>query len=126
MLKEKLISTNSFKNKTNSISQSRKNNTKQTNQIKAASQHLTKNLEAKSIMRTSVETYNLTANFNKYNALSAACLRTFSSITFPASQLLLRKKIETNTKKINHNWHSHYRHFIQQTLVSASAFQFNI
>ena len=63
------------------------------------SKRLLKDLEAKGIVRTSVETLNLSVHAMDPDCLSAECVRTFPSVTFPASQLLKREEIETLTVK---------------------------
>ena len=59
------------------------------------SRRLVKDLEAKGIIRTSVETLNLATHAADADALSAECMRTFATVTFPASLLLKREEIET-------------------------------
>jgi len=59
------------------------------------SRRLVKDLEAKGIIRTSVESANLQLQGHKQDTLMAECIRTFAGVTFPASQLLKREEIET-------------------------------
>ena len=59
------------------------------------SRRLVKDLEAKGIIRTAVETLNLSAHAADKDALSAECMRTFPSVTFPANLLLKREEVET-------------------------------
>ena len=59
------------------------------------SRRLVKDLEAKGIIRTAVETLNLATHAADADALSAECMRTFATVTFPASLLLKREEIET-------------------------------
>ncbi len=47
------------------------------------------------IIRTTVESLNLSLNANKTDVLSAECIRTFPTVTFPASALLRREEVET-------------------------------
>ena len=54
-----------------------------------------KDLEAKGIVRTAVETVNLALHANHKDVLMAECIRTFPTVTFPASLLLKREEIET-------------------------------
>ena len=59
------------------------------------SQRLVRDLEAKGILRTVVETTNLAIHVNKMDILAAECIRTFPTVTFPANLLLKREEIET-------------------------------
>jgi hypothetical protein len=52
-------------------------------------------LEAKGILRTIVETTNLAIHLNDKDILETECVRTFPSVTFPATLLLKREEIET-------------------------------
>ena len=63
------------------------------------SQRLVRDLEAKGILRTIVETTNLAIHLNDNDILEAECVRTFPTVTFPATLLLKREEIETG--KIN-------------------------
>ena len=54
-----------------------------------------KDLEAKSMVRTAVETLNLSLFGAHPDVLKAECIRTFPTVTFPASQLLRREEVET-------------------------------
>ena len=63
------------------------------------SKRLLKDLEAKGILRTSVESLNLLVHVADSDCLSAECVRTFATVTFPASQLLKREEVETLTVK---------------------------
>ena len=59
------------------------------------SRRLVKDLEAKGIIRTAVEALNLSAHAAQKDVLSAECMRTFPSVTFPANLLLKREEVET-------------------------------
>ena len=59
------------------------------------SQRLVRDLEAKGILRTVVETTNLAIHYNKNDVLASECIRTFPTVTFPANLLLKREEIET-------------------------------
>ena len=63
------------------------------------SQRLVRDLEAKGILRTSVETTNLSIHLNEMDILEAECIRTFPTVTFPANLLLKREEIETGKVK---------------------------
>ena len=62
------------------------------------SKRLLKDLEAKGIVRTAVETTNLALHANHYDKSRAECFRTFPTVTFPVTQLLCREEIENNRK----------------------------
>ena len=59
------------------------------------SRNLVKNLEAKGIARTALESTNLQLFADHPDPLMAECIRTFPSVTFPASLLLKREERET-------------------------------
>ena len=59
------------------------------------SRRLLKDLESKGIIRTSVESLNLSIHANQKDVLSAECVRTFATVIFPASLLLKREEVET-------------------------------
>ena len=59
------------------------------------SKRLLKDLEAKSTVRTAVETLNLSLAAAHPDILRAECLRTFPTVTFPAAALLRREEVET-------------------------------
>ena len=61
------------------------------------SRRLVKDLEAKGIIRTAVESLNLSAHAANPDYLGAECMRTFATVTFPASLLL---KLEVETLKV--------------------------
>ena len=63
------------------------------------SKRLLKDLEAKSVVRTAVEGLNLSLHGDRPDFLSAECIRTFPSVTFPAAQLLRREEVETHKVK---------------------------
>lgn len=63
--------------------------------FKAYSKRLLKDLEAKGVIRTAVESVNLSLCTNHSDILKAECLRTCPTVTFPASLLLKREEIET-------------------------------
>ena len=52
-------------------------------------------LEAKGIVRTAVESTLLSLHADHPDVLMAECIRAFPSITFPASSLLKREEVET-------------------------------
>ena len=59
------------------------------------SRRLLKDLESKGIIRTSVESLNLSLHADHTDVLSAECVRTFPTVTFPATLLLRREEVET-------------------------------
>ena len=59
------------------------------------SKRLLKDLEAKSTIRTAVESLNLSCCAAAQDVLKAECIRTFATVTFPAAELLRREEIET-------------------------------
>ena len=59
------------------------------------SKRLLKDLEAKSIVRTAVESLNLSVAADHHDVLKAECFRTFTTVTFPAAALLRREEVET-------------------------------
>ena len=59
------------------------------------SRRLVKDLESKGIIRTAVESLNLSTYASHPDVLGAECMRTFATVTFPASLLLKREEIET-------------------------------
>ena len=62
------------------------------------SKRLLKDLEAKGIVRTAVETTNLALHANHPDNTRAESFRTFPYISFPVTQLLSREEIENNRK----------------------------
>ena len=56
---------------------------------------LVRDLEGKGIVRTAVETTNLAVHSAEHDILSAECIRTFPSVSFPATLLLRREEVET-------------------------------
>ena len=60
------------------------------------SRRLVRDLEAKGIVRTAVESVNLSLHADDPDVLKAECIRTFPAVTFPASQLLKREEVETD------------------------------
>ena len=54
-----------------------------------------RDFESKGIIRTTVESLNLSLNANKTDVLNAECIRTFPTATFPANALLRREEVET-------------------------------
>ena len=60
---------------------------------------LLKDLEAKSMVRTAVETLNLSLFGAQPDVLKAECIRTFPTVAFPASELLRREEVETQKTK---------------------------
>ena len=63
------------------------------------SKRLLKDLEAKSLVRTAVESLNLSVSGTRTDVLRAECIRTFPTITFPAAELLRREEVETHKAK---------------------------
>ena len=63
------------------------------------SRRLVRDLEAKGIIRTAVEALNLSTHAAQKDVLSAECMRTFPSVTFPANLLLKREEVETGKVK---------------------------
>ena len=59
------------------------------------SKRLVKDLEAKGIIRTAVESINLSLHADHKDVTRAECIRTMPTVTFPASLLLKREEIET-------------------------------
>ena len=59
------------------------------------SKRLVKDLEAKGITRTVVESVNLSLHADHENATRAECIRAMPTVTFPAPLLLQREEIET-------------------------------
>ena len=56
-----------------------------------------KDLELKGIIRTAVEGMNLSLHWNgESHILAAECIRTFPTVTYPATLLLKREETETN------------------------------
>ena len=51
----------------------------------------------KGTIRTAVESVNLSLHANHADVLMAECIRTFPTVTFPASLLLKREEVETRT-----------------------------
>ena len=58
------------------------------------SRRLVRDLEAKGIVRTAVESTLLSLHSEDKDVLMAECVRTFPSITFPAASLLKREEVE--------------------------------
>ena len=56
---------------------------------------LVKDLEMKGTIRTAVEGINLSLHMDHADVLMAECIRTFPTVTFPATLLLKREEIET-------------------------------
>jgi len=63
------------------------------------SKRLLKDLESRSVVRTAVENLNLAIHGDKVDVMSAECIRTFPSVSFPAAELLRREEIETQKAK---------------------------
>ena len=63
--------------------------------FKLYSRRLIKDLEAKGIIRAAVESVNLALCTDQQDVLMVECIRTFPTVTFPASLLLKREEIET-------------------------------
>jgi len=62
------------------------------------SKRLVRDLEAKGIVRTALELLNLARFCDCSDVLMAECVRTFPTLTFPASLLLKREEIETGKR----------------------------
>ena len=56
---------------------------------------MVRDLESQGIVRTAVETTNLAVHSDEKDVLRAECIRTFPSVTFPATLLLRREEVET-------------------------------
>ena len=67
-------------------------------QFRRFSKRLLRDLEAKGIIRTSLEGLNLAAHADNPDPLRAECFRTFPTVAFPATQLLRREEIETGKR----------------------------
>ena len=59
------------------------------------SRRLVKDLEAKGIIRTAVESLNLSVHASNADILKSECMRTFATVTFPANLLLKQEEVET-------------------------------
>ena len=68
--------------------------TKLLNHSKNNSRRLVRGLEAKGIVRTAVESLNLSTHAAAEDYLGAECMRTFPTLTFPASLLLKREELK--------------------------------
>ena len=68
-----------------------------TEAFKAYGRRLVKDLEGKGILRTAVEATSLALFASHPDQLMAECIRTFPSITFPATLLLRREEIENGS-----------------------------
>ena len=75
------------------------NSTEDPTSFRYYSQRLVRDLEAKGILRTIVETTNLAIHLNKMDELASECIRTFPTVTFAAHLLLKREEIETGKVK---------------------------
>ena len=65
--------------------------------FKMYARRLVKDLELKGTIRTAVEGINLSLHWNdESDILAAECIRTFPTVTFPATLLLKREEAETN------------------------------
>ena len=65
--------------------------------FKLYARRLVKDLELKGTVRTAVEGMNLSLHWNdESDVLAAECIRTFPTVTFPATLLLKREEAETN------------------------------
>ena len=67
-------------------------------EFKKYSRHLLKDLEAKGVARTNVETTLLALAEENSGPTAAECVRTFPDIAFPASLLLKREVVETGKR----------------------------
>ena len=67
--------------------------------FRSSSQRLLKDLDGKGIIRTSVESLNLSKEADNPDVYAAECFRTFPTVTFPAGALLRREEIETGRNK---------------------------
>ena len=65
----------------------------------AYTKRIVKGLESKSVVRTAVESLNLSLHAGSQDCLMAECLRTFPTVTFPAALLLKREEVETGKKQ---------------------------
>ena len=65
--------------------------------FKKYARRLVKDLELKGTIRTAVEGVNLSLHWSdEADILAAECIRTFPTVTFPATLLLKREEAETN------------------------------
>ena len=64
--------------------------------FKMYARRLIKDFGLKGVIRTAVEGVNLSLHWNEADILAAECIRTFPTVTFPATLLLKRKEAETN------------------------------
>ena len=64
--------------------------------FKIYARRLVKDLELKGTIRTAVEGVNLSLHWHEADILAAECIRTFRTVTFPATLLLKREEAETN------------------------------
>ena len=67
-------------------------------QFNKSSKRLLKDLEAKGIVRTAVETTNLALHADVKDKSRAECFRTFPTVSFPVTSLLSREEIENKKK----------------------------
>ena len=86
---QKALERSQFNNKTNNSRQE---------QFNKCSKRLLKDLEAKGIVRTAVETFNLALHADIKDKTRAECFRTFPTVSFPVASLLTREEIENNKK----------------------------
>ena len=63
--------------------------------FKKYARRLVKDLELEGTIRTAVEGVNLSLHWNEPDILAAECIRTFPTVTFPATLLLKREEAET-------------------------------
>jgi len=62
--------------------------------IRDAAKRMVRDLESKGVLRTTVETTNLAVHDHDFDNLAAECIRTVSSVDFPALMLLKREEAE--------------------------------
>ena len=67
--------------------------------FKKYARRLVKDFELKGTIRTAVEGVNLSLHWNESDILAAECIRTFPTVTFPATLLLKREEAETDKLK---------------------------
>ena len=71
--------------------------------FKDYAKRLVRDLEGNGIVRTAVEACNLALHGDGRDVLSAGCIRTCPSVTFPATLLLRREEVETD-KVLGHTF----------------------
>ena len=70
-----------------------------TQAFKDYSKRMVRDLESQGIVRTAVETTNLAVHSDEKDVLRAECIRTFPSVTFPATLLLRREEADESAPR---------------------------